>query len=60
VSAKDILGTFELTVPQQRVIVALLLVFVFAFAAKKYHERVVDTRASAALVQPSPSPGTRP
>lgn len=57
---KDFLATFQLTVPEQRTIIALLLAFVGILAAKKYHDSASATVAQTAIVQPSPSPGTRP
>jgi hypothetical protein len=54
---KSFITMFELTVPEQRTIVVLLLAFVGIVAAKKYHDR---SSAPTAVVQPSPSPGTRP
>ncbi|MDQ6625417.1 MAG: hypothetical protein M3Y69_04635 [Verrucomicrobiota bacterium] len=55
---KGFLATFELTLAEQRTVVTLLLLFVLLFAAKKYHDGAFTH--TAAIVQPSPSPGTRP
>ncbi|MFN2475113.1 MAG: hypothetical protein ABR526_02075 [Chthoniobacterales bacterium] len=57
---KSFLAIFQLTVPEQRTAIALLLAFVGIVAAKKYHNSASATAAHATVVQPSPSPGTRP
>jgi hypothetical protein len=54
---KSFIAMFELTVPEQRTVVVFLLAFVGIVAAKNYYEK---PSAPTAIVQPSPSPGTRP
>lgn len=51
-------GVFELTVPEQRVII-IALVLVVAFIALKTY-RAARREAPAVEVQSSPSPGIRP
>ncbi len=50
---------FQLTVPEQRIIIALLLVFVAVVAAKKYLDLTSEERRPAEIIQLSSSPGTR-
>lgn len=57
---KNFLAMFQLTLPEQRTIIALLLAFVGIVAAKKYHDSASARGAQTATVHPSPSPGTRP
>ncbi len=55
---KRLLAVFELTVPEQRVVIVLLSILIALAAAKTYraekHARVPAT------AQPSPSPGILP
>jgi len=57
---KRLRGVFELTVPEQRIIVVLLLAFVALVAVRQYREHPTHQRSAESLVAPSPSPGTRP
>ncbi|MBA3882947.1 MAG: hypothetical protein H0X73_09615 [Chthoniobacterales bacterium] len=56
---KSFLAMFQLTVPEQRIIIALLLVFVAVVAAKKYLDLTSEERRPAEIIQLSSSPGTR-
>ena len=55
---KKLRGVFELTVPEQRVIIVLLSIFVAVIAFRSY--RAQHQPAPAIEAQPSPSPGIRP
>ena len=58
---KRFLPVFELTVAQQRTILVVLLALTAFFAIKHHRERTLEERSiESSLVQPSPSPGTRP
>ncbi len=55
---KRLRGVFDLTVPEQRVIIVLLSLLVIFVALRTYHGAKLDGRPVE--LQPSPSPGTRP
>ena len=55
---KKLLGVFELTVSEQRVIIVLLSIFVAVIALRSY--RAQHSPPAAIEAQPSPSPGIRP
>ena len=55
---KRLLAVFELTVPEQRVVILLLSILLIVVAARSYRAEKL-TRAPV-VVQPSPSPGILP